>query len=1110
MSENGSAAHNDYTFNHTPSDSHQVHRLEDGTIEVTDTLSKQEYYRSLRRPLDRQADSPGLASQLSLDLGHSGPWKSGLIKKNGSSLDYKPSGHEVICHVLMLEGVEKTFSIDRNAYGAHLFEKICKELDLRETEYFGLTYRSSPRTDYWLKMDKRLSKQLEKQPWKLEFHVRHYPLDIDEFKDDLTRYCLCLQIRQDVISGLLSCSFQTYVILGAYAVQSEAGDFDPSMHTGIEYISNMPFAPQSLQTPQMLQRIVELHKAHKGQTPEQADRGFLENARRLALYGVEFHKARTPLDEEVTVGLYHSGILVYRGRIRIGRFLWQQLIRLTYKSKIFSMSIRAVNITPRIRAAFLLKINNNVGAGGGLLGTRRKAVNSMDDELHQICTLNFDCRDARLAKRLWESCTSQHTFFRLRDAPGPQRANLVTGFNTRKYHYSDKTLSGSGMVAIDPDWPGRPQPRINRVKTQRKPAQYVSSGLAPVAFNEDPDKFYIIPGSPAPLPADAVDTKLFQEMPPAYRRPGPVRTHLAQEYWRMSPADCTPGLGMNIDGTDVAAMADADWQGCRTNRGVLWPGAYFYEAMMLEEGPIRLGWSTNDANLILGTDCKGFGYGIEETGGSIKPKLGGQFFHGNLVQEYGLRVVPGDVIGCFLEMGDSDSPQLTVQWSHNGRMLGPAAFTTPYAVAVGEPLFPAASLKDARVAFNFGYKPFRFPPRQNSATGSTWTPVANALEVNRVSNRNMGWRVNPADVSSNTNLLISPNGRMVQAVANTGWQGFRVNKGIFGSGKYYYEVKVMEDSGLARIGWSLDGANLDLGLDPFGYGFGADRDGFGITGTQGKKVHADIIENYGEAFGKDDVIGCFLDLDTGVIQWSKNGRLFGNAYWLPEQLLKQCEPIFPAASLVDTTLELNYGDLPFEYPPEDIRSLQSPADWLPMYAAPDANVVESSSWQNLRSVDRYEHDIKKSSMRIEHSRMRPEPPKRTSSRLSRGLDSGASVPISIQDENGVIRTGYPDSSSPDEVYQEDEVHTFTEKDGEDFPSDSHTEVHGPITTQSLFTQATTDRTENELSYKPNGITASIAADRALNAAIFETTHLNPDAAVLTESVGMMPGSNGCA
>lgn len=71
-----------------------------------------------------------------------------------------------------------------------------------------------------------------------------------------------------------------------------------------------------------------------------------------------------------------------------------------------------------------------------------------------------------------------------------------------------------------------------------------------------------------------------------------------------------------------------------------------------------------------------------------------------------------------------------------------------------------------------------------------------------------------------------------------------------------------------------------------------------------------------KAFGKDDVIGCFLDLDSGVLQWSKNGRMFGPAYWLREDQLKQSEPIYPAASLVDTTLELNYGDLPFKFPPE--------------------------------------------------------------------------------------------------------------------------------------------------------------------------------------------------
>ncbi|THD26896.1 SPRY domain containing protein [Fasciola hepatica] len=1102
MSENGTGANHDYLPNSLTNGSHHhIQRLEDGTIEVTDTLSKQDYYRSLRRLPGGSGNGPtslGLASQLSLDMAHGGTLKSSFGRKNGSVMGFKPSGKEEICYVLMLEGVERTFTIDRNAYGSHLFEKVCRELDLYETEYFGMTYRNNLRVDNWLKMDKRISKQIEKQPWKLEFHFRYYPPNIDEFKDDLTRYLLCLQIRQDIISGQLPCSFQTYVMLGAYAVQSEAGDYDPVNHAGIEYISSMPFAPQTLQTPKMLQRIVELHKLHKGQTPVQADRGFLENARRLALYGVEFHKAKFATGEDVAIGVYHGGLLIYRGRVRIGRFLWPQLVKLLYKAKTFTIVTRAINVDPKIRSASLAK------TGGSLRGDKRKT----DDTANQLFTLNFQCADPRLAKRLWDSCTAQHSFFRLREPPGPQRANLTTAFNSRKYHYPDKSM-GPNSRSPSTEWNRRPQPQIQRVPTQRKPAQYASGGIAPVAFNEDPDQFYIIPGSPSPLPATAINMSTLQNLPPAYRRPGPTRTPLAQENWQMSPADCTQGLGMNSDGTDVAAMPDTDWQGCRANRGLKWPGAYFYEAVMLEEGQIRLGWSTNDSSLILGTDCNGFGYGADETGAGSAARLhpAGRFVHANVSEEYGLPVVPGDVVGCYLELENKtpEGHRLTVQWSYNGRLLDPPKLKQQLKVTDKDALFPAASLKDARVGFNFGYKPFSFPPKHPSRSGLPWTPVALTEESHRVGNWNVGWRVNPGDVSSNTNLVVSPNGRMVQAVENTGWQGFRANKGIFGGGKYYYEIECVEDSGLARVGWSLDGASLDLGLDAFGYGFGADRDGFGITGLQGKKLHADVIENYGEAFGKDDVIGCFLDLDAGVIQWSKNGRMFGPAYWLREDQLKQSEPIYPAASLVDTTLELNYGDLPFKFPPE--------GDWIPLFAAPDQNIFESPVWPHPRATDRQEKCLPGLNIQIQHQRGRPEPPVRTSSRISQNWDQDPCL--------NLVRTPrMQQNHSPmsDVLTQEDEVHTFDIHDDDlldETPErmlETDVDQGDHILPRSTsFQHAVRDHSEEiEVTHRANGVRFGNEEDKALHEAILQTTHLSRDTAVLSGSVGVVTKSNGRA
>ncbi|VDN15942.1 unnamed protein product [Dibothriocephalus latus] len=58
----------------------------------------------------------------------------------------------------------------------------------------------------------------------------------------------------------MPCSFFSYVILGAYVVQSDAGDFDPEQHHGIEYLRDHPFAPQHLQSPEMLYRIAAAHR----------------------------------------------------------------------------------------------------------------------------------------------------------------------------------------------------------------------------------------------------------------------------------------------------------------------------------------------------------------------------------------------------------------------------------------------------------------------------------------------------------------------------------------------------------------------------------------------------------------------------------------------------------------------------------------------------------------------------------------------------------------------------------------------------------------------------------------------------------------------------------
>lgn len=74
------------------------------------------------------------------------------------------------------------------------------------------------------------------------------------------RYYLCLQLRDDVASGRLPCSFATHTVLGSYTVQSELGDYDPDEYSP-DYISEFRFAPN--QTKELEEKVMELHKTYK-------------------------------------------------------------------------------------------------------------------------------------------------------------------------------------------------------------------------------------------------------------------------------------------------------------------------------------------------------------------------------------------------------------------------------------------------------------------------------------------------------------------------------------------------------------------------------------------------------------------------------------------------------------------------------------------------------------------------------------------------------------------------------------------------------------------------------------------------------------------------------
>ena len=93
---------------------------------------------------------------------------------------------------------------------------------------------------------------------------------------------------------------------------------------------------------------------------------------------------------------------------------------------------------------------------------------------------------------------------------------------------------------------------------------------------------------------------------------------------------------------------------------------------------------------------------------------------------------------------------------------------------------------------------------------------------------------------------------------------------------------------------------------------GKDEYGFGFGGT-GKKSNCSSFDTYGTSFGKDDVMGCYLDLSENTISFSKNGRYFDIAFDIPLKL--QGKAFFVACTLKNSSLTFNFGENPFKHTP---------------------------------------------------------------------------------------------------------------------------------------------------------------------------------------------------
>ncbi|XP_062960616.1 protein 4.1 isoform X3 [Cynocephalus volans] len=327
------------------------------------------------------------------------------------------------CKISLLDDTVYECVVEKHAKGQDLLKRVCEHLNLLEEDYFGLAIWDNTTSKTWLDSAKEIKKQLRGFPWNFTFNVKFYPPDPAQLTEDITRYYLCLQLRQDIVAGRLPCSFATLALLGSYTIQSELGDYDPELH-GVDYVSDFKLAPN--QTKELEEKVTELHKSYRSMTPAQADLEFLENAKKLSMYGVDLHKAKDLEGVDIILGVCSSGLLVYKDKLRINRFPWPKVLKISYK-----------------RSSFFIKIRPG------------------EQEQYES-TIGFKLPSYRAAKKLWKVCVEHHTFFRLTSTDTiPKSKFLALG---SKFRYSGRTQAQTRQASALID---RPAPHFERTASKR-------------------------------------------------------------------------------------------------------------------------------------------------------------------------------------------------------------------------------------------------------------------------------------------------------------------------------------------------------------------------------------------------------------------------------------------------------------------------------------------------------------------------------------------------------------------------------------------------------------------------------------------------------------------
>ncbi|XP_022381198.1 FERM, RhoGEF and pleckstrin domain-containing protein 2 isoform X2 [Enhydra lutris kenyoni] len=414
--------------------------------------------------------------------------------------------------VKLLDNTVEIFDIEPKRDGQMLLTQVWRRLNLTECDYFGLEFQHPRSYWIWLEPMKPIIRQVRRpKNALLRLAVKFFPPDPGQLQEEYTRYLFALQLKRDLLEERLPCTDTTAALLASHLLQAEIGDYDETLDR--EHLKANEYLPSQEHS---LEKILEFHRKHTGQTPAESDFQVLEIARKLEMYGIRFHTASDREGARINLAVSHMGVLVFQGTTKINTFNWSRVRKLSFKRKRF-----LIKLHPEVRGPY-------------------------QDTLEFLLGSRDEC------KNFWKICVEYHTFFRLLDQP-KAKAKAVFFSRGSSFRYSGRTqkqlvdyVRDSGVKRVPYERRHSKTRMSIRALTADLPRQSISFtegvriSASPSSTNAS---FYSVPTSPlAPRgPPDFKDSSgsLTEPQAPDAKRPAAERSSGAaadgDTRWAQSP-----------------------------------------------------------------------------------------------------------------------------------------------------------------------------------------------------------------------------------------------------------------------------------------------------------------------------------------------------------------------------------------------------------------------------------------------------------------------------------------------------------------------------------------------------------------------------------------------